>query len=345
MMKVFHLANELTKFIGSKFLKYVPVNYLNLSNTRMWFLMSIVMLILIHAASACVSEPTTELPVTLEPGQLVNGEDEFGMFYTYVPANMRENAEILVVVHGTPLKDQTEEWNAEYYATSWIDFAEENGFVLIVPAFNQEDFSSRLGDHALSGYRGLFGREIGADMWVLRLVKGHQLQFGLTDEQFYLYGHSAGGQFAARFLVTHPETVKKAVITAAATYPQPSADVAWPFGMGELHADIEWDVDTVRHVDIEPDIQRWLAATQIPLTVIVGLNDTAELPQSLIPGQNGDNRLFIAKNWIEDMAKFAETNGLTSQFKFEIIAGKGHTMSGLLAFSQGALVSESNSTN
>jgi acetyl esterase/lipase len=197
----------------------------------------------------------------------------------------------------------------------------------------------------LSGYRGLFGREIGADEWVLRLVKGHQQQLGSANEQFYLYGHSAGGQFTARFLVTHPESVKKAVITAAATYPQPNTEVAWPFGMGELHKDIEWDEDTVRQVDIEPDKQKWLAATQVPLTVIVGLNDMAGLPPSLIPGQRGNNRLLIAQNWIEDMATFAEENGLTSHFTFDIIAGKGHTMSGLLAFSQEALVSERSSAN
>ena len=96
----------------------------------------------------------------------------------------------------------------------------------------------------MSGYRGLFGREIGADEWVLRLVRAHQQTFGSEEDQFYLYGHSAGGQFTGRFLVAHPETVKMAVITSAATYPQPNTEVAWPFGMGELHADIEWDSDT-----------------------------------------------------------------------------------------------------
>jgi len=176
----------------------------------------------------------------------------------------------------------------------------------------------------------------------LRLVEGHQQQLGLADEPFYLYGHSAGGQFTARFLVTHPETVKEALITAAATYPQPSTEVAWSFGMGELQTDIKWDDNTVRHVDIEPDLQTWLDTTQVPLTVFVGLNETAELPKVLIPGQKGGNRLFIAKNWIKDMAKFAETNGLSCQFTFEIITGKGHTMSRLLAFNQAALVSEWN---
>ena len=89
-----------------------------------------------------------------------------------------------------------------------------------------------------------------------------------------------------------------------------------------------------------PDRQKWLAATQIPLTVIVGLNDTAELPLELIPGQKGRNRFEIAQNWIQDMDAFAEANGLKSRFKLEIIPGKGHSMSGLIPYSQEALVSQ-----
>jgi pimeloyl-ACP methyl ester carboxylesterase len=322
--------------IRSDILKLYP----NLPNSMLQHVMGVIVLMLIIISSACDSKSLTEVPINIEPGQLIKGEDVFGTFYTYVPVTVPENPEILVLIHGTPLKDETEEWNAEYYATNWIDFAEKHGYVLVTPVFNQEDFSSRLGDHALSGYRGLFGREIGADEWVLRLVRAHQQQLGSANEQFYLYGHSAGGQFTARFLVTHPEAVKKAVITAAATYPQPNTEVAWPFGMGELHTDIEWDQDTVQQLDIVPDKQKWLAATQVPLTVIVGLNDTAELPPSLIPGQKGKNRFVIAKNWIEDMAAFAEANGVLSRFVFEGIPGQGHTMSGLILYSQKALVSE-----
>jgi pimeloyl-ACP methyl ester carboxylesterase len=300
----------------------------------------LVALILIIVLSACGSTSLPEPSTAHEPGQLVKGEDVFGTFYTYVPTTAPEKPEILVLVHGTPIKDETAEWNAEYYATNWIDFAEENGYILIAPTFNQEDFSSRRGDHAMSGYRGLFGREIGADEWVLRLVEAHQRAFGSANEGFYLYGHSAGGQFTGRFLVTHPESVKKAVITAAATYPQPTTEVAWPFGMGELHAEIEWDAETTKKVDIVPDKQEWLAATQVPLTVIVGLNDTGELPPSLIPGQKGNNRLVIARNWIRDMAAFAEAEGLESRFQLGTIPGQGHSMSGLMPYSQEALISQ-----
>ena len=84
-----------------------------------------------------------------------------------------------------------------------------------------------------------------------------------------------------------------------------------------------------------------MAATHVPLTVIVGLNDIAELPESLIPGQKGKNRYVIGRNWVQDMALFAEDNGLEGRFRLEIIPGKGHSMSGLLIYSQAALLSES----
>ena len=145
---------------------------------------SFLVLILIIVLSACGTTPLHEPPTAHEPGQLTKAEDVFGTFYAYVPTTAPEKPEILVLVHGTPPKDETAEWNAEYYAANWVDFAEEHGYILIAPAFNQEDFSSRRGDHAMGGYRGLFGREIGADDWVLRLVREHQAVFGSVNEPF-----------------------------------------------------------------------------------------------------------------------------------------------------------------
>ena len=294
-------------------------------------------LILKPAVSTTESPPA--LSIQYEPGQFAQGKDVYGVFYSYVPTTLNEKTEILVLVHGTP-KDLSPEDNAEFYATSWKEFAEAHNLILIAPAFDQENFSSRYGDHAMSGYRGLFGREIGADGWVLRLVEAYRNVTDISNERFYLYGHSAGGQFVSRFLVSHPETVQRAVITSAATYPQPDVGLKWPFGMDELHADIEWDEDTTNHVDIVPEKQKWLDATQIQLSVIVGMNDTAELPIELIPGQKGKNRITIARNWIKDMNAFAASNGVESKFKLELIPGVGHSMSQLLPYSQNALLSE-----
>jgi poly(3-hydroxybutyrate) depolymerase len=293
-------------------------------------------LILIIGLASCGAPQAPDPLIPRELGQAIAAKDVFGMFYTYAPTNLSKETEIIVLIHGTPAKEETAEETAHYYIINWLDFAENYGYILIAPAFNQEDFSSREGDHALGGYRGLFGRIINADEWVLRLVTAHQKAFGIPARPFYLYGHSAGGQFVGRFLVTHPEQVKRAVITSAATYPQPNPEIAWPFGMGALSTEIKWDESTVKQTDVVPDKQKWLAATQVPLTVIVGLNDTAELPS--YPGQKGNNRFGIGQSWVQDMEKFAEENRLESQIKIEIIPGKGHSMSALIPYSQKALI-------
>lgn len=297
----------------------------------------IFVLMLCFILTSCNDRALVSNSIKYEREKITKGSDDYGSFYYYLPKNLSENSEVLVLVHGTPI-DLTPEENAEFYITSWVGFAEEYNYLLIAPAFNQENFSSRYGDRAMGGYRGLFGREIGADEWVLQLVDSFKRNTGIPGGQFSLYGHSAGGQFVGRFLVTHPEVVKSAVITSAATYPQPDKEVNWPFGLGELHTDIEWDESTIKHVDIVPDQEKWLLATKIPLTVIVGLNDTTEIAQEFLIGQKGKNRIMIAQNWIKDMETFSELNGVESHFKLELIPGVGHSMSGLIPYSQQAIL-------
>ena len=284
---------------------------------------------------SCATE--TELAVEYKKGEVVAVEDVFGVFFVYAPTTMSSKPGLLVLVHGTPAETASAEETAKFYIDNWIDFAEGEGILLVAPSFNQENFSSRKGEieDKMTGYRGLFGREIGADEWVLRIVDAYQQEFGNTNEKFSLYGHSAGGQFVGRFLVTHPERVEKAVITAAVTYPQPNPEVAWPYGMGELHTQIEWDESTIRQEDVVPDLQKWLEATQIPLTVLVGLNDVTTQLQR--PGQKGANRVVIARNWVDDMKSFARDNGLECKYEYQFIAGIGHSMFGLIEYSQEAM--------
>lgn len=263
--------------------------------------------------------------------------DDYGLYFLYRPTAFSDPPQTLVVIHGTPAKDQAAGETALYYAEHWAPFAEENGWLLIVPAFNQADFSSRAGEitDALTGYRGLFGREIGADEWVTRLLGLGREALGMPEAPFFLYGHSAGGQFVGRFLVTHPEKVVRVVISAAVTYPQPDPAVSWPYGMGALSSEIVWEDGTTAQVEITPDPEKWLAATQTQTRVIVGLNDLE--PQLQRPGQEGRVRLAIGQNWVDSMGVFAARNGMESQITFEAIPGKGHSMLGLLPFCQAAL--------
>lgn len=277
---------------------------------------------------------------SLTPGQITENQDIYGTYFLYTPTAPSDLPQSLVVIHGTPAKDLTAGETALYYAEHWAPFAEEQGWLLLVPAFNQADFSSRKGEitDALTGYRGLFGREIGADEWVVRLLGLGWAELGWEESPFLLYGHSAGGQYVSRFLVSHPELVQTAVISAAVTYPQPDPAVAWPYGMGALSSEIEWEDGTKAQVEITPDQKKWLDATQVPVKVIVGLDDLE--PQLSRPGQEGNVRLTIGQNWVKSMGEFSAENNLESQIVFEAIPGKGHSMLGLLPFCQDALIQE-----
>jgi len=123
---------------------------------------------LLISLSCCIPFPSQATPAVQKPGQIAELEDQYGIYYTYIPETITDDPKIVALVHGTPVIAETAEATAQYYAKNWIGFAEQHGCVLIVPAFNQEDFSSRRGHHAMTGYRGLFGREIAADEWVLR---------------------------------------------------------------------------------------------------------------------------------------------------------------------------------
>lgn len=274
---------------------------------------------------------------TSQYGQVVAIAESQGTHQLYLPTTLATSPDVIVLVHGTPGKDETAVEVARYYIELWLNVAEEQGAILIAPAFDDPNYSGKDGEQALGGYRGLFGRNIGADEFVLKLVDYYQNGFGSADRKFYLYGHSAGGQFAARFIVKHPERIKGAVITAAATYPQPDPDIPWPYGLGTLRTTIQWhNPDTATTVDFVPDQDKWVTATTLPVTVIVGLNDLEWQPNRT--GQKGNNRVVIARNWAQDMNRFAARHEIAGNIKLSLIPNLGHSAIGLLPYSQEALL-------
>ena len=66
-----------------------------------------IVLIFINVLSACGSPAIPAPPIVNEPGQLIRAEDLFGTIFTYVPTEVPDKPEILVIVHGTPLKAKT----------------------------------------------------------------------------------------------------------------------------------------------------------------------------------------------------------------------------------------------
>jgi pimeloyl-ACP methyl ester carboxylesterase len=260
-----------------------------------------------------------------------------GRFVQYIPRTLREPVAVLVLVHGTPGSAETALEVAEAFLVDFIPTAKKTGWVLLAPAFDQRNFGGRSGPGG--GYRGLFGREIGADEFVHEIVARYEARFPTFDGTFYLYGHSAGGQFVSRYAVLHPGRLRAAVISAAGSYAFPNPRIAWADGMRPLQRTMAWVGDLEpRSVDVRPDPDGWVEAAQVPITVLVGDGDDTALSQG--PAQPGATMQDRARRWVEAMNALAGAHGRAGRVRLVVVPGAGHDARELLRPGVAALVGD-----
>lgn len=234
---------------------------------------------------------------------------------------------VLVLAHGFPWPDGSKSDSdlaryAETAARRWAAFAEAHRAVLVAPVFGGRDFG---------GYRALFGRRIDADDFVNAMVDEiggkHIPDF---SGRFSLHGHSAGAQFAARYLVTHPERLEAVVLSAPGAYPWPDPALPWPHGMalvvrdelsgsaadGKAPGQAAGSIFTPRQAG-------WLdAASDVSVTVLVGSRDTDTQPTE--PGQQGSTRIERAIEWVSSMHRHARASGRTPAIQLIQAEGLDH---------------------
>jgi pimeloyl-ACP methyl ester carboxylesterase len=242
-------------------------------------------------------------------------ETEFGPVAYFVPRDPRH---VVVMAHGYPWPDG---WlfgpfllnYARCAVRRWIEFATANSAILLAPA---------LGAGGFGGYREMFGVEIDADEFVNRLIDfSAKPLLHDFDGRFVLHGHSAGGQFAARYVVAHPDRLLHAVLSAPSTYPFPDSAIPWPNGMGTVTRGAE--SGRRRGTAFTPDARGCLrAATDTPITVLVGSRDTTTRPGP--PDEPGTTRLERAIAWVQAMTQLPASVGRASTVKLEIAPGLEH---------------------
>ena len=265
-------------------------------------------------------------------GEIQTLTHKHGSFLRYVPEGVPRA--LVMIVHGSIDRDQTAIPAARSFLERWIDLADAHRVVLLAPAFDQENFGGHAGPGG--GYRGLFGRHVGADVFVNAIVDDTQEALPSLPEKFGLYGHSAGGQFVSRYLVMHPERVAAAVISAAGTFAFPDPDVAWTNGMKPLRRRIRWsDDEPWREIEIIPDPDSWVKASQIPTTVVVGADDTREI--KAIPGNKGRSHVERAKEWVRAMNKLALDHDRASRVQYVEVPDVGHNSEQLTPACQRAM--------
>ena len=246
-----------------------------------------------------------------------------GQYQQYIPEGAMENFKIVAVNHGMFSDAETSVKSAKNTLKKWIRFANKTKAIIVAPVSDNHRYAVTKRGAGKGGYRGLFGRHIGADEFLHEIIQKYTLANRQYDGRFYLSGHSAGAQFANRYLVRHPERVIAAAFSAPAWFAQPSTEHKWPYGMGRRAFTAQWpDEFQKKRIDIQPDPNGWLLATQRPVAVVVGELDLK--PMRHVPGIGGDTHVDRAKHWVKVMNQYARQFGKNSQAEMKLVSEVGH---------------------
>lgn len=223
-------------------------------------------------------------------------------YYLYVPAGGGSGSRLFVSVHGLSR-------NAEEHAALFAPFAERHGVVMVVPLFE----SGRFPDYNCLGREGQGAR---SDYALERIIDEAGSLTGTNTETIYLFGYSAGGQFAHRFVMAYPERVGRCVIGAAGWYTFPDPALAYPQGIGTF-PDLP---------GVHPVPERFL---QVPTHVVVGALDTqrtASLNQEPdIDARQGLHRVERGERWAQAMREAATAHGIVNEYRFLTLPDSTHS--------------------
>jgi pimeloyl-ACP methyl ester carboxylesterase len=217
---------------------------------------------------------------------------------------------VVVVLHGV-------ERDADRYRDQWRPLADQHGFLLVVPEFSQAKFP---GDtwYNFGGMVDEQGRSRPKAEWsfgvIDRVVADVRARAGAERKTYSLYGHSAGAQFAHRFLLfAASPSVDMVVAANAGWYTLPVADEAFPYGLKGSPAG-------------EADVRAFFAR---PLVLQLGEEDTNREHRTLRrtpeADRQGEHRFARGKNFMAVAEREAGRLSVPLAWKLVTVPGVGHS--------------------
>jgi pimeloyl-ACP methyl ester carboxylesterase len=235
--------------------------------------------------------------------------------FTYRPPRC-EISSLLLVLHGLHR-------NAAGYRDDARPLAEANCMLVVAPLFDEERFPTcryQLGGivekHQIQEPRQWTGN------LVLELVRWVR-QKELRQLDYFMIGHSAGGQFLSRLAAFVPTQARRIVIANPSTYVAPSLQIAAPFGLGGVYSG-----DAA-----QAHLLRYLAQ---PVTFLLGDEDTGdeELNQTSRAMAQGSTRLERGLNIYNQARMLAAAKHWTFNWRLVEVPGTGHNARKMFSSSQ-----------
>ena len=232
--------------------------------------------------------------------------------WAYKPSGYNANSKVLMVMHGTNR-------DADRYRDEWTKHAEKNNILLIVPQFTIESFPKANGYNlgnvfvASSNYT----KTNPADMWSYSAIEplfDHvKAKYQSSQNQYNIYGHSAGSQFVHRFIFFIPQARVAKIITAnAGWYTAPSFEIDFPYGLNNTPVNDE----------------ALKLALQKPVTILLGEADNDPNHTSLRRAKEamlqGPHRFARGHYFYTSAQKAAENLNIVTQWQVINVPKVGH---------------------
>jgi poly(3-hydroxybutyrate) depolymerase len=227
--------------------------------------------------------------------------------FTYRPANFT-NGPLLVVMHGKGR-------NADGYRDYAMPIADTFGMLVATPFFDTNRFSTDVYQRGNVVKKSkVQPKEEWTYSYIPKLVAEIRRREGRPDMLYYLIGHSAGGQFNTRLAAFLPGEAVRIVAANPGSHLFPTRDLPFPYGFGELPAELGGD----------DAIKRYLAA---PLTLFLGTADTLPKDLDVTPTamKQGATRIERGRNCFKLAESVAKKNGWPFGWRAVEAEGIGHS--------------------
>ncbi len=240
--------------------------------------------------------------------------------FIFVPEGVdASKAPIMVMMHGAKR-------GAARYLSEWVPHAQKKGVVIIAPKFSREDFrgSRRYNSGHVFTSKKDGSKRRDEEKWSFSAIEplfdAVVKRLGSDQKQYTLYGHSAGSQFAHRFLFYKPDArVKRFIAANAGWYTMPSYRWPYPYGLKGGKAP-------------KGTLDKALAKQ---VYVVLGDQDNDPDHESLRRTANanaqGAHRFARGVNFFREAKKEAEKRKIEFGWKIVVVKGIAHSNGGIAA--------------
>jgi poly(3-hydroxybutyrate) depolymerase len=229
---------------------------------------------------------------------------------SYVPVQHDASTPIVIVMHGASR-------DAPRYYEDWKSLAESQGFIVAVPYLSKDHFPGSESYNLGNVFDPDTGEPNAIEQRTFSLVEPLfdeiVSRVGGEQQDYILYGHSAGSQFVHRLMFFAPELRASNFIAAnAGWYTMPDFAVEYPYGLKNSGI-VEQDLPTI---------------FAKPLTLLLGDADidvnADKLRKTLEAEAQGANRLERGHAMYVLGRKKAEQLGVPFNWKLLVVKGADH---------------------